>query len=294
MYNLRQAGKNTYYITGPNKVGLYIYDGDSAFLIDAGNSETEGRKIYEIIKDNGWNLKGIVNTHSHADHIGGNPFLQEKTGCMVINNEIENTFTLYPVLEPAFMYGAYPPKRLQKKFLMAEPSKTTTDLSLLPKGLTTFSLPGHWLNMMGVKTDDGVYFVADSLFPEHVLKTIHIGTIYDCGKFYETLDYLDSLQGPGRFFVPTHAEEGSDISRIIDLNRKELDSIIEYILKICKRPLALNMITKKAIDHYDIQLNYIQYNLICGTLKAIISYLIAEKKLEIIFQQNFVLYGTRR
>lgn len=294
MYNLKQAGKNTYYISGPNKVGVYVYDGNSAFLIDAGNSETEGRKIYSILTSNGWQLKGIVNTPSHADHIGGNRFLQETTGCVIINNEIEDTFAKYPIMEPAFMYGAYPLKRLQKKFLMAEGCRTTTDMSLLPKGLSTFPLPGHWFNMMGVKTDDDVYFVADSLFPEEVLKTIHIGTIYDCEEFYNTLDYLDSLQAPGRFFVPTHAKEGRDISRITELNRKELDSIIEFILKICKRPLALNMITKKAIDHYEIQLNYIQYTLICGTIKSIISYLVAQKKLEIHFQQNFVLYGTRR
>ena len=294
MYNLKQAGKNTYYISGPNKVGIYTYGNGKCFLIDAGNSDLEGKRIYEIIKGQGWQLEGIINTHSHADHIGGNPYLQEQTGCVILASDIEDTFTKYPILEPAFMYGAMPPNRLQKKFLMAQPSKVTTDMSLLPRGLSTFPLPGHWINMIGVKTDDDVYFVADSLFPEHVLKTIHIGTIYDCEEFYNTLDFLDTLQGPGKFFVPTHAAEGSDISRITELNRKELDSICEYILKICKRPLALNMITKKAIDHYEISLNYIQYTLICGTLKAIISYLIKQKKLEIIFQQNFVLYGTRR
>ncbi len=50
-----------------------------------------------------------MNTHSNADHIGGNRYLQGQTGCKVYSGGIEAAFTKYPVLEPSFIYdvGAY-------------------------------------------------------------------------------------------------------------------------------------------------------------------------------------------
>lgn len=291
MYELIQVGNNTFYMDSPNKIGFYRYDNNKIYLIDSGNGRDYAKKVLKILDEKGWELEGIINTHSHADHIGGNDTLEKRTGCKISTNEIEHAFTKYTILEPAFIYGAYPPKRLQKKFLMAKPSNASVDFNNIPEGLDIINLPGHSYDMIGVKTDDNVYFIGDSLFPKEVLNKYHIATIYDIKNFLRTLDYLEKLKGD--FFIPTHAEASSNLKNLIELNRNKVFEIINLLLDILKRPLSLNVITKKVFDYYQIEINYVQYHLVEGTLKAFISYLIDEKKVDVIFDNNFLLYCLR-
>ena len=76
MYELIQAGENTFYIDSPTKLGVYRIP-QGAYLVDSGNSKDAGKRARQILDANGWPLLGVLNTHSHADHIGGNRFLQD-------------------------------------------------------------------------------------------------------------------------------------------------------------------------------------------------------------------------
>ena len=80
---LIQVGEKTYYIKNPTNIGIYKIDEENIFLIDTGNDKEAGRKILKIINEKGWNIKGIINTHSNADHIGGNKFIQDRTNCNI-------------------------------------------------------------------------------------------------------------------------------------------------------------------------------------------------------------------
>ena len=83
MYELNQVGQNSYYINCPAKIGIYKKNDTDVYLIDSGNDKDAGRKVRQILDKNGWNLKAIYNTHSNADHIGGNKYLQTHTGCRI-------------------------------------------------------------------------------------------------------------------------------------------------------------------------------------------------------------------
>ena len=109
----------------------------------------------KLATQNNWEIKAIINTHSNADHIGGNHYLQQQTGCPIFTNGIETAFTNYPVLEPSFLYGGYPCKELRSKFLLAKESRAVelTDYEF-PEELEVMPLPGHFFDMIGVRTPD--------------------------------------------------------------------------------------------------------------------------------------------
>ena len=75
MYELVQVGENTFYMDCPSKVGFYRTGGNEVVIIDSGNDKDAGKKIRKILDAQGWQLKAIYNTHSHADHVGGNQYL---------------------------------------------------------------------------------------------------------------------------------------------------------------------------------------------------------------------------
>ena len=179
MYELNQVGERSYYIDCPAKIGIYCANDTDVYLIDSGNDKDAGKKVKKILDERGWSLKGILNTHSNADHIGGNQYLQQQVGCKVFANGIEAAFTQYPILESSFLYGGYPCKDLCHKFLLAKPSNTHSFSDEdFPKEIEIIPLKGHFFDMAGFHTPDDVVFLADCLSSRETLDKYRIGFIY--------------------------------------------------------------------------------------------------------------------
>jgi glyoxylase-like metal-dependent hydrolase (beta-lactamase superfamily II) len=119
---------NTLVARGPTNLGLYVFgqgDAARAVVIDSGGDEDAGRRIVRECERLGVRLAAVLNTHSNADHCGGNAFVKRRTGCAIAATEIEAAFLQYPHLEPSFLAGGYPQKAIRNKFLMAPPSHAT-------------------------------------------------------------------------------------------------------------------------------------------------------------------------
>ena len=102
---LVRVGEKTYYIKNATNIGIYKIDETQVYLIDTGNDKDAGKKILKIIDEQGWKVKGIITTHSNADHIGGNKVIQDRTNCTILAYNIEKSFTEFPILESSFLYG---------------------------------------------------------------------------------------------------------------------------------------------------------------------------------------------
>ena len=195
MYELNQVSGNSYYIQSPAKIGLVRLNDTDVCLIDSGNDKEAGRKVRQLLDQNGWHLTAIYNTHSNADHIGGNQYLQNQTGCKVYAPGIECDFTRHPLLEPAFLYGGYPPKDLRHKFLMAKPSDAQElTAACLPEGFGLLPLPGHFFDMVGFRTPDDVVYLADCLSSRETLEKYQIGFLYDVAAYLNTLETVKTLR----------------------------------------------------------------------------------------------------
>ena len=289
MYELIQVSNNSYYVNCPAKIGIYRNEDNSVYLIDSGNDKEAGRKVRQILDKNGWRLKAILVTHSNADHIGGCKYLQAQTGCKIFAPGIEADFTRHPVLEPAFLYGGYPPKDLRHKFLLAQESECQ-DISSpeFPKEIVILALPGHFFDMVGYKMPDGVCFMADCVSSAATLEKYRVGYIYDVKAYLETLDFIETLDAP--VFVPAHTEAVDSMNELAQLNRGVVLEIIDKILSICTEPTNFEVILQRVFAEYGLQMSFEQYALVGNTVKSYLSYLKDSGKVDIIFKDNLLLW----
>lgn len=292
MYELIQVSDNSYYIQSPAKIGLVKLTDTEVCLIDSGNDKDAGRKVRQILDANGWKLKAIYNTHSNADHIGGNKYLQGQTGCKIYAPGIDCDFTRHPILEPAFLYGGYPCKDLRHKFLLAQESDAeylTQDV--LPNGMEIINLPGHFFDMVGFRTPDDVVFLADCLSSKETLDKYRIGFIYDVAAYIKTLEMIKSLAA--KMFIPAHAAATNDISDLVQYNIDKVNEIAEKIVDVCSEPLCFETILQKLFTEYNLRMNFEQYVLVGSTVRSYLAWLRDTGRLNAIFENNMLLWARR-
>ncbi|MFR2535290.1 MAG: MBL fold metallo-hydrolase [Clostridia bacterium] len=289
MYELKQVGENTYYINCPTRIGIYKITQNEVCIMDTGSDKDAGKKILKILEEKQWKLKMIINTHSHADHIGGNRILQERCQCPIYTYGIEEAFIKYPILEPAFLYGGYPGSELRNKFLLAQDSHAEIlTPEILPEGLEMQLLNGHSFSMVGIKTADDVWFLGDSVVGQETIEKYAVFFLYDVKAYLASLDIIEKLEG--KLFIPSHAEPMQTIEKCIEQNRNKIFEIAEYICQICKEAINFENILKAIFDYYQLQMNITQYALVGSTIKSYLTYLQNEGKLVVQIQENQLLW----
>ncbi len=330
MYDLRQVGERTWYVFCHDIFGFYQLNDTDVCMIDAGWSDEAGHFAQQVLEEKGWNLKFILNTHTHIDHLGGNRVLMEKWGCPAYATRIDRVFAEYEVLEPSYMFGGRPSRDVQEAFMhpgkigwrdledFAEldsagtASATDTDRNYIgseicacSRGLTAWlkeqygpevglevvPLPGHTFGMVGVKTSDDVWFVSDALLNRRALEKYPFGYLIDVDAYLSTLDYLKTLSGS--YFILAHGRDaGPDISELIDMNIANIQRHISFIRESCHEGKNVDLVVRDVFMEYGIKCNEIQYTLIGSAVRCFLTYLQDRGELECYPDDGLIKWRT--
>ncbi|MBS4023766.1 MAG: MBL fold metallo-hydrolase [Dethiobacter sp.] len=285
---------NTYFIPGAINTGVII-NGKECLLIDTGLDRQAGRQILRCLRDNNLFPKVIINTHSHADHYGGNAVIREEAGVRVFASSLEKAVIENPYLEPFYLFSAAPTKHLATRFLMAECCPVD---GVLKEGFFSDSgfgaeiilLPGHSPGQLGVVTGDGVIFTADAYFSEKIIAKY--GMPY-CADVTAALDTLQLLQQSGYgHYVPCHGEPSEKPFATVLRNTAVIEETLEQIIAILQGGgstreevlAALTMQNGRTLDP-------VQYVLNHGTVTACLSHLHKTGVVEYVFHEGKMLWG---
>lgn len=288
MYELHHLKGNTYYIDGPTNCGVYVInDKNEVALIDCGTSY-DGKFIYETLVSNNMKLTHLIFTHCHADHSGGCSYLHQMTNCMMIASKVERGFFRDPKLDIGFLYGGYPLDEYDGKLMHIDLNDEIYALDKIPNGLEFFHLPGHHYGMIGIKTRDDVYFVADTLGSIDLVDKQHILLIYDLKGYLESLEFVKSLEG--RIVVPSHSDVTTNITPVVEFNKKQILKIIDVLLDYLHEEHNCTECAAYIFDYYHLKISYNKYMLILSTIRSYLSYLSNSKRIRNYFKDNRLVF----
>lgn len=289
MYELIKVSEHDYYIDCPAKIGIVRISDENVVLIDSGSDKSAGKTVLKTVEEQGWKISSILLTHSHADHIGGNRVIQERTGCKIYAAGIECAYSNFPIIEPTLLYGSFPLSELRCKFLEAQSSIVLplTD-DVLPQGFKAIKLDGHTTDMTGFLTPDGTFYIGDCLASEENLVKHPVTFITQVTPYISSLKKLMDFKAG--FFVPSHAPACKDIKSLAQHNIDKVMEIAEIIISLFSQPVTFEVLLGKLMDYFTIPGNAIQYYLIGSTLKAYLNYLIEIGKISYRFEGSTMLW----
>ncbi|HCI78590.1 MAG TPA: hypothetical protein DHW02_02745 [Ktedonobacter sp.] len=300
---LVQLAEQIWVLQGGANIGILAQDGQ-CLIIDSGMDKDAGRDIFNAVKKLGLTPVALLVTHAHADHFGGAQYLVRQTGLKVYATRVESAVMASPILEPLYLFsGAYPPRDLQHKFLLAKPCLVDTVLTgsetmveHIP--LQVHALPGHSTEQVGVAFGD-TFFVGDAFLTPDILDKHRIPFYTDVQVGLTTLHTMKSRLPTFKYIVAGHGEIYDSTERVtyaIEYTAQRLEDILSC-LRISLEdgsPRSLSDLLSVVADAQGLALTALPSYVLCQTtVQSALSTLYTRGEIYPVFQHN-QLFWTRK
>jgi len=285
------------YLPGSNNLGIVLTDDGGAIAIDTGLDKDTGRLLRKALDEARLTLRAIVNTHHHADHIGGNDYLVRNiAGITVYAPRLEAALIEHPVLEPIYLnMGAAPLSALRNKWLMAK--GTTVDqlidgerLMVAGVELEVIALPGHSINQVGLAVD-GVCFAADGFFGTAILQKHSIPYAHDVGAQLASLDRL--AERADLFYLPGHGDLAARdaLEEVLAANQAAITHSTQLVREALAEPSELTAVARRVQRALGLSLAGIpQYAIFVSAVAAHLSYLEAQGQARVALEDEGMVW----
>jgi hydroxyacylglutathione hydrolase len=160
-------------LVGPIQANCFILGCEKtkeAVVIDPGD---EANRILSGLQKKSLQLKYIINTHGHFDHVGGNKVLKDKTGAPILIHQAEAPMLAH-LADSAAVWGMRIENSPPADRLLEDGDKITFGEITLE----VIHTPGHSLGGISLYTPKDL-FVGDTLFAGSIGRTDFPGGDYD-------------------------------------------------------------------------------------------------------------------
>lgn len=302
--NLNQIKGNTYWIRGGTNTGVYVFEDNTALLIDTGLGGKRQDKIIEIFESKNIEIKFIINTHEHIDHSGGNYKIKKRYKDIKIYSSVRSKIYIdFPDVQIDVLNGGRRPKEIMDEVYQVIDGDEEVDEVLYPnseleiKGhkFKIIDCSGHTEGCIGIITDDKVAFLGDLLITKNSLKKFDFLFMCDYEsqmKSLYNLQYVDfelSVLGHSRGVYTK--EETLDIAQY---NYKTLIRMITFFLETVKEPKTFDQIIKRYIEDKNLECTYVAYLEYRNSLNATVAYLLDTKTIKYVFEENILKYVAEK
>lgn len=289
------VNKDTYVIdTGMLYIPFYKINDKDIIMLDTGWMRGEREGILSLLDKENFNVKGIILTHSHIDHVGNVAVIKEKYNSVVAMTSIEAEIVDSNISLKVF-YGDYTLNKVKEHF---GHMVTSTDIRILKKD-TSVSIcgvefdithtPGHSPGHIVITTPDKVTYLGDSLISYEVMESSKMPYAFILKHDIESKLKLYQLHA--KKYILAHKGIYCDIKDLITDNIYFYKNRSDAILELIKGLMTFEDILKSASKELNIKIKSVEkYMVIKRMLQSYIEYLIETNKIEVIMDHGFMKY----
>jgi glyoxylase-like metal-dependent hydrolase (beta-lactamase superfamily II) len=248
----------TFYLPSAVNCGVIATPDGGCILIDTGGSDDHAKKLLRACRASGLEPIAIVNTHSHADHHGGNAYLYKMLELPIYAPIFEESILRYPILEPIYLWsGARAHKSLENRFLLAAPSPAKVlnepgKRAIAGVELEFLEVSGH-AHIQFAVLFDGVLFAADAVFGQTILAKHPLSFMVDTQLAREAILTVQNCDA--RLVLPGHGEPTSDIVTLCQANLDSLSRASQAVLSACFEPATLPEVLERVCAMLEITMS---------------------------------------
>ena len=277
------------------RVGMFYHDtnigvvqtDDGIIVIDTGDSQEDGENLVKTLSLLFPNKKitTIINTHSHADHCGGNESIVSSQNAKVWTSFREAHLMELSGIMGDLYWGGIAISDVRKLSFENNVSLHADRIIDTRQGAVRLDLdknvsarfiplPGHYYDQMGVLIHDKIdhkriFFLADGFFGASMLKKYWVPFMQNPELFRKSVEKIEHTKSD--FYVPSHGDiyDSDSINAIAELNviiTYETEILVMKLLR--EQSLTQEELLKAFADFSGINLRLSQYVLIGYTLKS--------------------------
>lgn len=224
---------------------VLLIENNNALLIDCGYDKDDTQKIIDYIILNKYNLKVIISTHYHKDHIGGLNFLIEnfkfvkvytslETKCVYMNHFFESFFYLNSKVN----------KRNSIKIDIIK-----TELRFESFKIKRIDLFGHCIGNIGLIIDNILYC------PDLIINSdLKLPFVSDLETYYTNLEQVSRLRKISHVVLSHSKKKIISYDSFIEMIKFTKSSLDKYNKRILK---SINSVTYEEFINLNIRTNII-------------------------------------
>lgn len=291
---LHKIKGNTYYISAPTNIGIYVFKNKFCLLIDSGINSSAAKKFDEVLKSNNLHPKYIINTHAHYDHCAGNKYFKENySGTLISASKKERLYMENPDLHSIIPFSSNPPKDFSEtiKPIVVDHILDYGVNKINDEKFEILSLAGHSEDHIAIITPEKVCFLGDSIFSDYTLDKYSLPFLFNIDKALNSLNTLRDVDA--EYFVISHGQRvltKDELLILIDRNVDNIKRHIDDILILLDQPCTREDILQNLIILNDIKLEIYGYLIHLSSISAFITYLLDKDLIQYSIEDGKLYY----
>lgn len=275
-------------------IPFYKINNEEIIMLDTGLKRGEREGIEEVLENNNFKVRAIINSHAHIDHMGNNAYFKNKYNSIIAMPAYEAVICSSEVNLKVY-YGSRALKDVKEYYghMVCKTDisidKSQHEVSVCGINFRIIHTPGHSPDHICIITPDDVAYIGDSLISHEVMKGAKMPYSYILSEDMKSKAKLYDLNCSR--YVVAHKGIYDNITKLIDDNIDFYESRAMRIYEIIDSPMTIEDIMKFIIKNSIIKVSTVQkYRVMETMLKSYLEYLYEIKKLELVIENGLLKY----